>query len=399
MNIDNLCDLLLDSLKDAKYNESTIFNYEGVIRRFKAFCKEHGVAEYTPEFGQLYADDVISIKTGKFSKQRYFSQGRFIRLLDSYLNTGSFDLAAAKRGRFSPSNKPHLKIYDDFVSFLRMRYDRESTILFYDYQMLYFLQYLDGCGIYETDDITAQVVHGYMASLEQNRQRGALCGLNLILKYLERNDLSDAIKGIHAFRSRRIIPTLTADELSRLDGVLNSPDVNRKDAAIVMIGLTTGIRAVDLINLRLSDIDWNSETISFTQSKTGNLVCIPLTVSVGNAIARYIVEERPGAPNDYLFVRELAPFGPLCGHSSCYVCVKRVFEQAGISKDGHIWGTHMLRHNAASTMVKNGVPIETIAAVLDHSDTDSADIYITTDEERLRECVLPLADIMREVVS
>ena len=59
----------------------------------------------------------------------------------------------------------------------------------------------------------------------------------------------------------------------------------------------------------------------------------------------------------------------------------------------------MLRHNAASTMVKNGVPIEPIAAVLGHSDTDSADIYITTDEERLRECVLPLADIMWEVVS
>lgn len=399
MNIDNLCGLLLDSLKDAKYNESTIFNYEGVIRRFKAFCKEHGATEYTPEFGQLYADDVISIKTGKFSKQRYFSQGRFIRLLNSYLNTGSFDLAATKRGRFSPSNKPHLETYDGFVSFLRKRYDRESTVLFYDYQMLYFLQYLDGCGIYETDDITAQDVHGYMASLEQSRQRGALCGLNLILKYLERDDLSDAIKGIHAFRSRRIIPTLTADELSRLDSVLDSPDVSRKDAAIVTIGLATGIRAVDLINLRLSDIDWNNETISFTQSKTGNPVCIPLTVSVGNAIARYIVEERPEAPNDYLFVRELAPFGPLGGHSSCYVCVKRVFERAGISKDGRIWGTHMLRHNAASTMVKNGVPIETIAAVLGHSDTDSADVYITTDEERLRECVLPLADIMREVVS
>lgn len=175
--------------------------------------------------------------------------------------------------------------------------------------------------------------------------------------------------------------------------------MSRKDAAIVTIGLATGIRAVDLINLRLSDIDWNSETISFTQSKTGNPVYIPLTVSVGNAIARYIVEERPEAPNDYLFVRELAPFEPLGGHSSCYVCVKRVFERAGISKDWRIWGTHMLRHNAASTMVKNGVPIETIAAVPGHSDTDSADIYITTDEERLRECVLPLADIMREVVS
>jgi len=50
----------------------------------------------------------------------------------------------------------------------------------------------------------------------------------------------------------------------------------------------------------------------------------------------------------------------------------------------------MLRHNAASTMIKNEVPIETIEAILGHSSPESTDIYITTDEERLKSCVLPL---------
>ena len=58
---------------------------------------------------------------------------------------------------------------------------------------------------------------------------------------------------------------------------------------------------------------------------------------------------------------------------------------------------HMLRHNAASIMVRNAVPVETIAAVLGHSSPDSTDIYITTDEERLRECVLPMTEISTEV--
>ncbi|VDN47489.1 protein of unknown function [Petrocella atlantisensis] len=48
-----------------------------------------------------------------------------------------------------------------------------------------------------------------------------------------------------------------------------------------------------MINLKLSDIDWNNDIITFRQSKTGNLVCLPLTPTVGNAIARYIVNERP----------------------------------------------------------------------------------------------------------
>lgn len=121
----------------------------------------------------------------------------------------------------------------------------------------------------------------------------------------------------------------------------------------MITGLSCGIRACDLINLRLSDIDWNNETITFKQSKTGNLVCLPLTASVGNAIAKYILEERPVAESDVLFLRTLAPFTPLTDHASCHAIVSRVFNKAGIEKGSRIYGMHMLRHNAASTMVKN----------------------------------------------
>ena len=71
MTIDAICEACITALKDAGYYETTIFNYKGVIRRFKAFCSEHGITDYSPESGKLYADDVISKVTGKFSKNRY----------------------------------------------------------------------------------------------------------------------------------------------------------------------------------------------------------------------------------------------------------------------------------------------------------------------------------------
>lgn len=166
---------------------------------------------------------------------------------------------------------------------------------------------------------------------------------------------------------------------------------------MILLGLSTGIRACDIIKLRLTDIDWRNDTISWRQSKTGNLVCVPLTPAVGNAIARYLTTQRPKAPNDYLFVRLIAPFDPLSCHSSCYMMVKRILEKASVSTDDRILGMHMLRHNAASTMVRNEVPVETIAAILGHSDPDTTGIYITTDENRLKECVLPFDGISREV--
>ena len=55
MDIENICNLLLEALAEAGFSESTLFNYRGVIRRFKSFCNERGASEYTPEIGQAYA--------------------------------------------------------------------------------------------------------------------------------------------------------------------------------------------------------------------------------------------------------------------------------------------------------------------------------------------------------
>lgn len=397
MKIDTICNSLLGTLIQAGYNENTIFNYRGVIRRFKAFCKEKEAFEYTPELGQSYADDVISKKTGKFSKQRYFSQGRFARLLTSYYYTGSFDLSVMKRRRKEPENQNLNKLYYEYDSYLREKYSNENTVRFYDYEVFCFFQYLDSIQIYGLREISAATIVDYLRTMKQSRQRAVLCGLRLYFTFIGRTDLFAVIDGMHAYRSKRIIPVLTDDEKDRLRDTIESGVISNRDAAIVLLGLSTGIRAIDLINLRLSNIDWNLETISFKQSKTGNLVNIPLTLAVGNAIAKYLYKERPKIDNDYLFVRTLAPFDPLAGHTSCYAIVKNAFKKADISKDARIFGMHMLRHNAASTMVKNEVPISTIAAILGHASTDTTDVYITTDAVRLRECVLPMTGISKEV--
>lgn len=126
-------------------------------------------------------------------------------------------------------------------------------------------------------------------------------------------------------------------------------------------------------------------------------MCLPLTKSIGNALAKYITQDRPKVDNEHLFLRSLAPFVPLTDHAACYAIVRRVFNAAGITKDLRIFGMHMLRHNAASTMIKNEVPIETIASILGHSTPDTTNIYITTDDEKLKMCVLSMDSISKEV--
>ena len=400
MDLDTICSLLIDALRDAKYSPNTVFLYQGEVRRFKEFCRGKGITDYTSATGKVYADDVISPKTGKYSAERHFLHGRLTRLLDSYISTGQFDLSATSRSRLQPKDEYYCEIYHKFCDDLKAEYENENTRHFYEYGMYSLLHHLEANRqIIRIEALTSDILIEYMTHLKQTRQREALCELRKICRYLNRNDLLTALAGIHAPRHNRIIPVLNHDEHEQIKTVTIDGTISLRDAAMILLGMSTGIRACDIIRLRLPDIDWQNETISWRQSKTGNLVCIPLVPSVGNAITRYLTEERPHAPNDYIFVRSLAPFKPLSCHSSCYVLVKRALQKAGISKNGRIFGMHLLRHNAASTMVENEVPIETIAAILGHSDPNTTGIYITTDEKRLKECVLPFGAISREVHS
>ena len=393
MKIERICDLYLKAVANVGYNESTIRNYRGVIRRFKKFCNNHGVREYSCDIGKLYADDVISGKTGKFSSTRYYTQGRFVRLLDSYFLTGEFDFAIAKKGRILPTNQKHKEIYKKYQNYLHSTYDNANTVHFYEYGMYCVLEFLNKLKIYNLSNIQSHIVIKYISQTKITRQRGVLCELRGIFRYLNRDDLLIAIAGIHAPRIKRIIPILTENELKKIKELITECQISRRDAAIVTIGLSYGIRACDLINLKLSDINWKNETISFKQSKTGNIVYLPLITSIGNVIARYIIEERPNVNSNVLFLRSIAPYTPLTDHASCYAVVKKVLQKAGIKKDSRIWGMNFLRHNAASTMVKKEIPIETIAAILGHSTPDTTDVYITTDVKILKECVLPMRNI------
>lgn len=93
----------------------------------------------------------------------------------------------------------------------------------------------------------------------------------------------------------------------------------------------------------------------------------------------------------YLFVRELAPFTRLNGEgSSIRVVLLKMEALAGISNACRISGSRMTRHNAASSMLRSGVPMADISAVLGHTDPNIVSVYLSTDETIMAACTLPL---------
>jgi integrase len=178
------------------------------------------------------------------------------------------------------------------------------------------------------------------------------------------------------------------DDQGRVVHACASGMVSARDAAITLLALTTGLRACDLVGLRLADIDWRTQTLGIIQQKTGRPLRLPLPALVTATLADYLLHDRPDSGDDHVFLRVKAPHTRLTDHASIYRVIAEVFRAAGASEVKV--GTRVLRHSAASRLLRAAVPLPTISAVLGHADPESTNGYLSVDRARLLECVLPV---------
>ena len=76
------------------------------------------------------------------------------------------------------------------------------------------------------------------------------------LKFTGRTDLVEAAGLAGVKRSHAILPVLSDDDERLVVQACASGAVSARDAAITLLALTTGLRACDIVDLRLADIDW-----------------------------------------------------------------------------------------------------------------------------------------------
>jgi integrase len=198
-------------------------------------------------------------------------------------------------------------------------------------------------------------------------------------------------------RKRTILPVLTQDEEQAIWDVLQTDAVSSRDKAIMTLALLTGLRAADILTLQLGDIHWQRDVIHIIQKKTKEPLVLPLLPAIGNAMARYIAKNRPASNSPFVFLSCNAPHQPLKEHASCYAIVRKIFSCAGVRLGNELKGTRLLRHHLASKMLRKGVALQTISSTLGHVNPETTDIYLTADEENLRNCASTLALIPMKV--
>jgi len=151
-------------------------------------------------------------------------------------------------------------------------------------------------------------------------------------------------------------PVLTDEAIER---VLAAGDRSStrgcRDVAILQLLARLGLRASEVLALRLEDLHWENGKI-LVHGKGDQLARLPLLEEVGESIAQYLCRARGKSDSRSLFVSHKAPRISLQNPSTVSAIARRALDRVGLLPSGRV-GAHIFRYSLATRMLRHGASL------------------------------------------
>lgn len=176
--------------------------------------------------------------------------------------------------------------------------------------------WLEEHGFIDLSGVSAAQIQRFLLDCSEHYAPSTIHDIRLYLKKLyaflyETGLADDSYSALFSFvvnREKRVFPVLPKSDIAKLlDAIDRTKVKGKRDYAIMLLGTVLGLRACDIVTLKLTDIDWLHGEIRIMQSKTSNPVILPLTQDVGEALKDYILNARPDTADSEIFLRINAP--------------------------------------------------------------------------------------------
>jgi len=379
------------------FSEAFIWNdFIPRLRKFAIYYDQHGYTWYDPAITQQVVDEHEKrYEEGTLGADAFSRVRTFARRMNEFYLTGTFHIHMPRRGtqyEISPDNE-HL-IYE-FLDWKKYGPNTRDDVV---WVLRKFFHYFESRGVFSVEGITLDMVREFISDTAAAVKPASLHNIMLYLRYfygfLKTTDLKAAdAEGLFSYKVYRDYPIqsyVTDEELERILAVIDTgTESGKRNRAIILLAANTGLRACDIAQLKLKDIDWRRGQINLYQKKTGEMVYIPLTEEVGEALQDYILNARPHLDCPEVFLRISPPKVAITDPSSIGSMFIAYQKKAGIERkafDGK--GFHGLRRRLAKKLLVTGTPLTTISQILGHDDPLTARQYLSLDIENLRECAL-----------
>jgi integrase/recombinase XerD len=284
---------VLEELERLRYSESTRTGYRRFYRRVIDFADNAGERVYSEGLGNRFLQTKYKFDLDSYSvsvHRSFRNEARCIRVLGDYQLHG-----AILRRRTTKT--PYART-PEFAEALKVYY-RECAERNYSlqgmrgrmYRTELFLDYLDDRGVTSLASVTGRHLSDYIRTVAGYLRKSIsaiLTTLRSFLRFLylagyHEKDLSGDVPRLRQPHNPKIPSTWIPDDVRRLLASVDRGNPSgKRDYAILLIVSRLGMRVKDIKELRLSNLNWATETIEIVQHKTKQRMSYPcLTTSAG----------------------------------------------------------------------------------------------------------------------
>ena len=236
----------------------------------------------------------------------------------------------------------------------------------------------------EVNEISFQIIRTWIASLLEkgisprsvNRK---ISTLKTYFKFLIREGeiIENPMMKVVAPKSKKRLPVfIEEDQIASLLNEVQFEEgfIGQRNKLIIELFYVTGIRLSELINIKISDVDFNNQSIKVLGKRNKERI-IPLSSNVINELNLFIKYNKQ---NKYLFTN--LDGGKLYNKLVYRLVIKYIGKISSVNKKS----PHILRHTFATHMLNNGADINAIKELLGHANLSATQFYTHNTIKKLK---------------
>ncbi len=224
-------------------------------------------------------------------------------------------------------------------------------------------------------ELSEQDARAYLSELFESKSKNTIMLATAALKFFYTEILKKDFSQVKMPKKESRLPeVLSREEVQR---IINSAD-NEKSRLIVSLLYSSGLRVSELVNLKVSDINFPEKTGWVRKGKGSKDRIFAISESLAQELEEYLA----GRNNIYVFSREK----PLTTRNiQKIICGLR--KRAAINKK---ITPHTLRHSFATHLLEQGTDIRVIQAALGHASLNTTQVYTHISSEQIKKIKNPL---------
>ncbi len=272
------------------------------------------------------------------------------------------------------NNKEFINDYSNYLK-IDKNYS-ENTIESYIRDIRFFLDYVNK----DIIDISKKDIDDYIVfnlpNYNENSINRIIASIKGFFKYLSAyKGFINVSEDISCLKRKKVLPKyLSIEEVDRLLDIKLETSFDFRNKAILELLYSTGLRASELINLELNNIDTVNMIVN-VYGKGSKERIVPLSKIAINYLELYINNYRDQLfvkgkkPTDILFLNN---HGEKMTRQGLYKIIGKIAKEKNINKE---ITPHVLRHSFATHMIECGADIRSVQELLGHENVITTEVY------------------------